>query len=779
MTSKNKTKKLFSAVLIILTIVPSVLFFQPKKAEAFWFSTWLTDIATGISKVTEFATKSATITNTGLHIKDVARVVLQEVLKSIARKALAEMTKSTIDWINSGFHGSPLFLQNPDSFFKDIAKSEVENVVNEFGYDVSKFPFGRSFALNVINSYKSTADSDAAYSLSKVINDPVLLQHYQANFAYGGWNGFLMNTQYPQNNYIGSQMQMNGIIAAKLAGLTQAPVQKVQNLLQQGQGFLSPQVCPPEVNANYPIATNPYNPPKFDATKWELDYIKNNPPPSASISSDLEGSSDYAQWKDDHDTALTQAKSAWTAKYTCTKKDGTSGLQNTTPGAVVASQIMTSLKIPQDQAGYSAMVGNSLSAIFDSLLGHFLNKGLSALASKVNPTPKTDDFSYNGITLGSPGDNGTNETWDAGPDQPIVLADFKKNINDALGNTSTELGLMISDDPTNPGIYQMFGNMWPKVRDLDICQPGPDIGWQDRVDAEMARNSGRFQENLNNTNGEKAAKADLGLKELQFAVNFFKDWISNKMLTELPDSPSYIDTVSGLKDLSQQAGELNDKIQAKRQAVIRLQAIKTALDKVTVQPTPGGTEDKNLVSIWKQYSALSDSISNTVSIEDTRSELATLKDQLKAVSTLVTQCQAERVTKGWIAQGGPTALLDTSQGANSTTTTSTQQQISILPANSEQSLFCDLPIAGGYSHASFINTLGVTYPKIPLVNAKNVSTGSKTSNILLSCNIIFKANVLDYKGDLPGLTSATDSTVQLPDDTGGEINPPVEPPTTQ
>jgi len=64
------------------------------------------------------------------------------------------MTKSVTNWINSGFHGAPLFLENPGSFFQDIGKYEIKNLVDEFGYDPNRFPFGQAFALNTINAYK-------------------------------------------------------------------------------------------------------------------------------------------------------------------------------------------------------------------------------------------------------------------------------------------------------------------------------------------------------------------------------------------------------------------------------------------------------------------------------------------------------------------------------------------------------------------------------------------------------------------------------------------------
>src|SRR6185369_13529512 len=75
-----------------------------------------------------------------------------------------------------------------------------------------------------------------------------------------------------------------------------------------------------------------------------------------------------------------------------------------------------------------------------------------------------------------------------------------------------------------PGISQLEGAIWPKARELDICQPGPNVGWEDRLTSEMNRNSQKLYEKAAQDDPDKAAQADLVLKELKFAVNFFGDW---------------------------------------------------------------------------------------------------------------------------------------------------------------------------------------------------------------------------------------------------------------
>ena len=267
MIAKNKTIKLLSALLIISVLAPTVLFSQPKKAEAAWFSTFVTDIFSKISTGIEWIDAQSTVTGTAISIKNVAKEVARQFLKVLAKRFLQEMTKSTINWINTGFHGNPLHLENPKSFFKDVAKFEVKYYVDFFGYNSLKYPFGKDFALNTIATYKRTLEDNTQYSLSKVINDPALLELYRNDFNVGGWNGFLINTQYPQNNYLGFNMLATEELARKVQGTAETAVGEINKTLDRGMGFLSPQIC--KSNKSYPPATNPFNPPSYQNTKWD------------------------------------------------------------------------------------------------------------------------------------------------------------------------------------------------------------------------------------------------------------------------------------------------------------------------------------------------------------------------------------------------------------------------------------------------------------------------------------------------------------------------------
>lgn len=639
-----KNQKLISALLIISIIVPTVLFSKPKKTEAVWWSSWVTDVNTGFTKVDAYLTRVQQTIDTKISLKNLAKEVLRQALKNLAKRAVQQMTKSTVNWINSGFHGAPLFLENPQSFFKDIGKYEVKTFINQIGYNSLKYPFGKNFSLNTIGAYKRKFEDNAQYSLSKVIYDPLLLDRYRNDFYVGGWNGFLINTQYPQNNYIGFQLLATDELAGRLQGISQNNAQRVNTTLAQGMGFLSPQTCPS--NPKYNNLANQFQQPSFKTTipyTWVYDESK----------SPEENEQEKIIYDESYERKVANERSVWQMTNTCPD-----GLVSTTPGSVVGSFATNALNSGQRQGELAIAMGDSISAIVDALLNKFIGSGLNALASKSNPKPPPDNWSYYGETLGVAPYNST--SWANGPDVEIVLSSFKKTVEDDITNTTTEIELMdnISAvdssgalDIKKAGIMQMLGAIWPKARELDMCLPGPDLNWQDRMDKEMERNSGLLSEKLNDEDQEKAAQAQLAVRELQFAVDFFKDWIINKMLIELPNSVIYMDAIEEIKTLATQADALIDARRIKAQALARLQSIKISLATLTTQPAPDSGGEKVLISIKKQYDATIYDVSNPTTIENTRNDLAVAKDKFANLGKLITQCTTERISIGGSVPG--------------------------------------------------------------------------------------------------------------------------------
>ena len=73
---------------------------------------------------------------------------------------------STVNWINSGYDGSPSFIQDADKFFSDIAKTEIL----QFGIEIEGIsPFSKDWMRNNALALKTKFADNARYSLEEMI----------------------------------------------------------------------------------------------------------------------------------------------------------------------------------------------------------------------------------------------------------------------------------------------------------------------------------------------------------------------------------------------------------------------------------------------------------------------------------------------------------------------------------------------------------------------------------------------------------------------------------
>ncbi|MEK7564560.1 MAG: hypothetical protein AAB510_03285 [Patescibacteria group bacterium] len=652
MNFKNKiNQKIISFLVIIAIITPIFIFSTPKKTEAVFPATIVNDTAP-VSWLTKFftgATSVSSATTASINIKEWAKEVLRETLRTFARRLLQQMTQATINWINSGFHGAPLFLERPGAFFKDIGKYEIKKLVNIIGYDSNKYPFGKSTAINTIESYKKQFATNAQYSLSQVTRDPQLLSRYRNNFSVGGWNGFLLNTQYPQNNSLGFQMMYEDELAKRLRGTGQNQADIVKDTLQQGMGFLSPQTCPS--NPRYNNLKNQFNQPTFKSSTPEP--TEPEVPTRRPDESNDEWNTRYNSIYDTYD----EQKLQWSIKNDNERINWESengcpgGLVNTTPGSVVSAQIMKAITGPYDQTSLAAAMGNSLSAIFDALLNKFMKDGLNALSSKISGNGNNtddDNFSYYGHTLGSPSVNttsGTGFNW-GGPDEEIILTTFKKDVNDAITRANTELKLIDNTDVNNLGLSQLFDRVLQKTQELDMCLPGPNVGWEDRLDNDI----------------QSKFTTDTAYNDsITATANSFKEWVKNKMRSELPSSPSYLSEVSSTKTTSEKVNELVARKDTLTQTLVKLESIRGSLSAITTQPAPGSENEKTMVRLKERINGMILELSTNETVREAQNVVDDLKDKVNYQNTLIIKCSNERTAKTWTNPGGENSLFNNIQ----------------------------------------------------------------------------------------------------------------------
>ncbi len=156
--------------------------------------------------------------------------ILNCLTRVIARVALDQMTRSIVQWINSGFNGKPSFVQNYNQFFTNVADQAAGEFIRGSGLAFLCSPFRPQVRIAIAQAYANRGAQSC--SLTKIIGNAN--SFLNGNFSSGGWGGFLSLTTMPINNPYGSyaygQISLGNYQATKLS--------EQASRLQQGQGFL-------------------------------------------------------------------------------------------------------------------------------------------------------------------------------------------------------------------------------------------------------------------------------------------------------------------------------------------------------------------------------------------------------------------------------------------------------------------------------------------------------------------------------------------------------------
>lgn len=141
---------------------------------------------------------------------------------------------ATVNWINSGFEGNPVFVDDPQQFFADIADIEAGRFLGEISNGFLCQPIRNVVRVNLTRSYNNSIspyDTRSQCTFSGVAGN---LEQFMSGETFS-WDDWFSYTQNPQNNPFGAtiygQIELDNRIARSLG--TQS------TLLEWGRGFLS------------------------------------------------------------------------------------------------------------------------------------------------------------------------------------------------------------------------------------------------------------------------------------------------------------------------------------------------------------------------------------------------------------------------------------------------------------------------------------------------------------------------------------------------------------
>lgn len=171
----------------------------------------------------------------------IKELTLDGIAHGLAKMVLKSMTQSILNWINSGFQGSPAFVSDLESFLINRA----DEIAGDFIYNDPNLnflcsPFQLDVKVALATSYQQTTRggaSSAQCTLSEVSDN--IENFLGGDFQNGGWPAWFEVTQKPQNTPIGAYLLAEEEMYARIANDQGQTIRE----LDWGNGFLSFKVC--------------------------------------------------------------------------------------------------------------------------------------------------------------------------------------------------------------------------------------------------------------------------------------------------------------------------------------------------------------------------------------------------------------------------------------------------------------------------------------------------------------------------------------------------------
>lgn len=286
---------------------------------------------------------------------------------TLAKNQLTAMTRSTMNWVNTGFGGNPFYVQNVSGYMNRLERNVIETGIDSLLTPGKTSPYAENFIKTTINSKGLTRSSTemlgGLYStLGNFVTDPLsyykdetleragetrnaLIEAEKANeifaknFSSGGWDAWMALTQLPQNNPLGYNIMASQIISDQV----QKQQEEKQNELLRNGGFLNQEKC-----VLWGLKDEKGNP------KW--NEIKNN-----NGKTEYEGSTSTTQPQKEEDGGCIK----W---------------ETITPGSLIKDKVSNYLTSPERQLELADTINEGLNALFSILLEKLQLSGLSGLA---------------------------------------------------------------------------------------------------------------------------------------------------------------------------------------------------------------------------------------------------------------------------------------------------------------------------------------------------------------------------------------------------------------
>ncbi len=333
----------------------------PQRAEAvLGVGDVVTDPGNTVQNTITAANSGISSANTySLQLKE---YVLDSLALVLAKQIIRQITASVVNWINSGFEGSPSFVTNPGAFFLDVADQITGDFLAKYGGPLTALCSPFSIDIRIALSFKYHPNVPKRYecTLNKIIANSknavkgATINGFAAgDFKQGGWPAFVTMTTEPQNNQLGAYIEADSELSVRVANAQIGKKDEINN----GQGFLSwrDPACKNQV--------------KKDNEAYSAYYASNFNNTDKNLS------------EDQYFASGGEAKLVQKSANDCPIK---------TPGTVIVSSLEDNVNGPLHELQLADELNEIVNALFAQLVTQVLTKGLSS----VSGSGPSDSSSY-------------------------------------------------------------------------------------------------------------------------------------------------------------------------------------------------------------------------------------------------------------------------------------------------------------------------------------------------------------------------------------------------
>jgi len=169
--------------------------------------------------------------------------ILDGIMFALAKKIVSQITASIVSWINSGFSGSPVYIQDLKETLLSAADQEFGKYLEELGGPLSFIcrPFQLDVLIAITVAFDRRQNGEPQEGVCTLTGALANIENFISNdFSDGGWDAWFQivnqpGTYTPYGSFLTAEVQGNLRVAESL--------ERESTQLNWGKGFMSKKEC--------------------------------------------------------------------------------------------------------------------------------------------------------------------------------------------------------------------------------------------------------------------------------------------------------------------------------------------------------------------------------------------------------------------------------------------------------------------------------------------------------------------------------------------------------